>query len=113
MLREIDRLSAIFSGYDPKSEFSRWMAGPRRPVRVAAELFEVLQLCDRWRTASGGAFDPRVEALMRLWSRCAKEGRTPTPDEIAEARAALDRPALAARSGRDDRRAALRRPAEH
>ena len=30
---------------------------------------------------------------MRLWSRCAKEGRTPTPDEIAEARAAIDRPA--------------------
>ena len=93
VLREIDRLSAVFSGYDPKSEFSRWLAGPKAPVRVAPELFEVLQLCDRWRTASGGAFDPRVEALMRLWSRCAKDGRPPTPAEIATARAALDRPA--------------------
>jgi FAD:protein FMN transferase len=93
VLREIDRLSAIFSSYDPRSEFSRWLAGPRTPVRISAELFEVLQFCDRWRTASGGAFDPRVEALMRLWSRCAQEGRTPTPAEIAGARASLDQPA--------------------
>jgi thiamine biosynthesis lipoprotein ApbE len=92
-LREIDRLSAIFSSYDPESEFSRWLAEPRTPVRIAPELFEVLKLCDRWRTASGGAFDPRVEALMRLWSRCAKEGRTPTPAEIADARASIDQPA--------------------
>ena len=91
-LREIDRLSAIFSSYDPNSEFSRWLAGPKAPVRISPELFEVLQLSDRWRTASGGAFDPRVEALMRLWSRCTKESRTPAPAEIAVARAPLDRP---------------------
>ncbi len=93
VLREIDRLSAIFSAYDPNSEFSRWTAGPKAPVKIAPELFEVLQLCDRWRMASGGAFDPRVEALMRLWSRCVKDGRMPTPAEIAAARAALGRPA--------------------
>ncbi len=93
VLREIDRLSAIFSSYDPDSAFSRWLAGPRTPVRIAPELFEVLQLCDRWRTASGGAFEPRVEPLMRLWNRCAGEDRTPTPEEIAGARAVMNRPA--------------------
>ena len=31
VLGEIDRLSAIFSGYDPSSEFRRWQAAPRRP----------------------------------------------------------------------------------
>jgi FAD:protein FMN transferase len=92
-LREIDRLSAIFSSYDPGSEFSRWMAGPRTPVRIAPELFEVLELADRWRAASGGAFEPRIEALMRLWSRCAKDDRMPTPAEIAEAKASMSRPA--------------------
>src|SRR5579883_1108277 len=91
-LREIDRLSAIFSAYDPRSEFSRWLAGPRTPVRVAPELFEVLERCDHWRAASGGAFDPRVEMLMRLWSRCAREGRTPTPAETAAAQASMNRP---------------------
>jgi thiamine biosynthesis lipoprotein ApbE len=92
-LREIDRLSAIFSAYDPRSEFSRWLDGPRTPVRIAPQLFEVLQLCDHWRAASGGAFDPRVEELMRLWSRCAGEGRTPTPAEIAAAKASMNQPA--------------------
>jgi FAD:protein FMN transferase len=92
-LREIDRLSAIFSGYDPRSEFSRWQAGPRTPVRIAPELFEVLQLCDRWRAISGGAFDPRVEALTRLWSRREKEGRTPMPAELAATRASMNQPA--------------------
>jgi thiamine biosynthesis lipoprotein ApbE len=91
-LREIDRLSAIFSSYDPRSEFSRWMAGPRTPVRIAPELFEVLQLADRWREVSGGAFEPRIEALMRLWSRCEKDGRLPTLAEIAESQAAMKPP---------------------
>ena len=77
VLREIDRLSAIFSGYDPKSEFRRWQKTPRRPVPVSPELFEVLRASDRWRDATGGAFDPRVAALDPLWASCAKRDRPP------------------------------------
>ncbi len=58
VLNEIDRLSAVFSGYDPASEFSRWQATLNEPVRVSPELFEVLRFCDRWRTASGGGVRP-------------------------------------------------------
>jgi thiamine biosynthesis lipoprotein len=92
VLREIDRLTAIFSGHDPASEFRRWQAteGPRE---VSPELFEVLRACDRWRTQSGGAFDPRVQALTRLWSGCAAQGRTPTPEELGGAKALMARPA--------------------
>jgi thiamine biosynthesis lipoprotein ApbE len=89
VLREIERLSSIFSGYDPKSEFSRWQAASAGPVRVSPELFEVLRACDRWREASGGAFDPRVEALTRLWSACAKRDRSPSPEELAQVRAMM------------------------
>ncbi len=32
VLRRIDRLSTIFSGYDPSSEFSRWQSGAERPA---------------------------------------------------------------------------------
>ncbi len=71
MLREVDRLAAIFSGYDRASEFSRWQASLNRPAKVSPELFDVLQAFDRWIATSGGAFDPRVEALTRLWSGCA------------------------------------------
>jgi thiamine biosynthesis lipoprotein ApbE len=93
VLREIDRLGAIFSGYDRSSEFSRWQAAAPGPLKVSPELFEVLLACDRWRAASGGAFDPRVEALTRLWSGCAKQDRTPSPEELAGVKALLSRPA--------------------
>ena len=89
VLREIERLSAIFSGYDPQSEFSRWLRSEGTPVVISAELFEVLQACDRWRIASGGAFDPRVEVFSRLWDEASRRGRTPTAEELAEARARM------------------------
>ena len=50
VLTEIDRLAAIFSGYDPTSEFSRWQAAPRNPLPVSRELYEVLLASDCWRT---------------------------------------------------------------
>src|SRR4051794_556983 len=56
VLREIDRLSGIFSGYDAGSEFSRWQAEAGGGARVSPELFEVLQASDHWRARSRGAF---------------------------------------------------------
>jgi len=93
VLREIDRLAAIFSGYDQGSELCRWQATSLYPTRVSPELWEVLRAADRWAGRSGGAFDPRVEALTRLWSRCALQGRLPTPEETAGTKAAMSRPA--------------------
>ena len=79
VLREIDRLAAIFSSYDPASEFRRWQAAPAGPSKVSAELFELLGESDAWREQSGGAFDPRVQALSRLWAdgRPARTGSRP------------------------------------
>jgi FAD:protein FMN transferase len=92
-LHEIDRLSAVFSGYDSSSEFSRWQATIGTPTRVSPELFELLGASDRWREKSNGAFDPRVQALTQLWSRCARLDRLPTADEQAAARELMTRPA--------------------
>jgi FAD:protein FMN transferase len=93
VLGEIDRLSAVFSSYDPQSEFSGWQTTTRRPTLVSSELFEVLQASDKWRMATAGAFNPRVELLTRLWSSCAKQNRRPTADEIAKARELMRQPA--------------------
>jgi thiamine biosynthesis lipoprotein len=93
VLREIERLAAIFSSYDRASEFSRWQGTLGTPTKVSPELFELLQASDDWRAKSGGAFDPRVEALTRLWSACARQNRTPTPEELAEARKLMSREA--------------------
>jgi thiamine biosynthesis lipoprotein ApbE len=92
-LGDIDRLAAVFSGYDAASEIRRWQATIDRPTNVSAELFELLRASDRWRERSGGAFDPRVQALTELWSRCARLDRLPTADEQATARALMARPA--------------------
>ncbi|MGP0062794.1 MAG: DUF2271 domain-containing protein [Isosphaeraceae bacterium] len=93
VLREIDRLSAIFSGYNPSSEFSRWSSAPGIATRVSPELIQVLEASDSWLARSGGAFDARVEALSRLWSGCSRVGRLPTDQESAGAGALMDRPA--------------------
>ena len=40
-LREIDRLAAVFSGYDASSEFRLWQATTGKPTKVSRELFEL------------------------------------------------------------------------
>lgn len=92
-LAEIDRLARILSGYDPSSEFRRWLATIGEPVKISPELFELLRASDRWCQASGGAFDPRVQVLTELWSRCARIDRRPAAGELATARAMLAVPA--------------------
>jgi thiamine biosynthesis lipoprotein ApbE len=93
-LSEIDRLSAVFSGYDDQSEFSRWQRmASRTPIPVCHELFDVFTACDQWGERSGWAFDPRVDSLTRLWTRCAKLGRVPDPRELENAKAPMTGPA--------------------
>ncbi len=93
VLSEIDRLASVFSGYDASSEFRRWQATVGQPTKVSLELFEILRASDRWREQSTGAFDPRVQALTELWSRCARLDRLPTDDELATTKALMARPA--------------------
>ncbi|RZK99743.1 MAG: hypothetical protein EOO89_30905 [Pedobacter sp.] len=57
-LVEIDRLSSIFSAYDPNSEFSKWMKNDlNKPVKVSKELFDMLQLFEEWKKRTNGAID--------------------------------------------------------
>ena len=93
VLAEIDRLAAIFSNHDDRSEFRRWQADTGGPVAISRELFEVLEAADRWRTLSGGAFEPGVQALGRIWAEAASEDRLPDPGELDGARATLSHPA--------------------
>jgi thiamine biosynthesis lipoprotein len=93
VLAEIDRLTLIFSGYDPTSELSRWQGAPRKPIRVSRELYEVLEASEYWGRRSDGAFDPGVEVLSRLWAQCSQMGRLPTQEETSAAKALLIKPA--------------------
>ncbi len=95
VLGEIDRLARVFSGYDPTSELNRWQTSEAAPGPrpVSPDLFELLTASDRWNQFSGGAFDPRVEVLTRLWTTAAARDRLPSNRERVEALALLARPA--------------------
>lgn len=90
VLAEIDRLSAVFSGYDRSSELRRWLDSGDRDAVLSRELIDMLAQADGWRTRSAGAFEPRVEVLSKLWSKAAKENRLPTDAERREAMAKLE-----------------------
>ena len=56
--RELDRLAAIFTRFDPGSELS--MLNETRKARCSPELVEVTQLALEARTATAGRFDPTI-----------------------------------------------------
>lgn len=82
VLNEISRMSKILSAYDTQSEFSKWMSTSNKPVKVSAELFEVLQLFDEWRVRTGGALDAAAETIGQTWKKAAAAKRIPTTGEI-------------------------------
>jgi thiamine biosynthesis lipoprotein len=83
----IAALNAILSDYDPESELSRLSTaagGP--PVRVSADLFDVLKRSKAMWERSGGAFDVTIAPVGRLWRRARRERKLPDPRRLAEAR---------------------------
>lgn len=87
VLNEIERLRRIFSTYDPTSEISI-VNRNREPVKVSAEMAEVLTAYERWQRKSGGAFNGQVGELVRLWKEGEKSNRE--PDALALNRVVTD-----------------------
>jgi thiamine biosynthesis lipoprotein len=52
------------------------------PVRVRADLIEVLETALRFAELSGGAFDPTVGPLVKLWGIGTEKERIPDDEEI-------------------------------
>jgi FAD:protein FMN transferase len=55
------------------------------PVKVRADLLEVLETALRYAELSGGAFDPTVGPLVKLWSIGTETQRIPADDKITAA----------------------------
>ena len=85
VLAEIDRGAKILSSWDPDSEFSRWFRTRDQAVHISPELFEVLDLFDRWRGRTDGALDASAETITRVWQKAASQQRLPTPQELRAA----------------------------
>jgi len=78
-LKEINRLSSIFSAYDANSEFSKWMKQDlNKPIKISKELFEMLDLFEQWKNKSNGALNPSAAIAINLWNEAAKKQELPT-----------------------------------
>ncbi|MGV9939748.1 FAD:protein FMN transferase [Streptomyces sp. NPDC003401] len=71
-LREVDER---FSPFRADSEVSRHGRGELPASRIGADLAEILELCERYRVATGGAFDARLPgrgfdpcAIVKGWA---------------------------------------------
>jgi thiamine biosynthesis lipoprotein len=83
---EVRRLDRMLSNYRPESEWSkvnREAAG--RPVKVSAELFQLLSACVGYSRQSEGAFDISVGPLMKVWGFYKGTGHLPQRPEVLKA----------------------------
>lgn len=87
---ELRRVEAHLSPFDDASdlcELNRHAGGG--PFRADEDLLRVLELAERFRRSTGGAFNMAVEPLMRVWGFHHARAAEPTEQEIAEAREAV------------------------
>jgi thiamine biosynthesis lipoprotein ApbE len=91
ILNEIERLRTIFSTFDATTEISK-LNRTREPVKVSAEMAEVLKAYELWQRKSGGAFNGQVGELVRVWSTGEKANREPDPKTLERITADLKKP---------------------
>ena len=83
----IAELDAVLSDYRDDSEAARLLRrAPGVWHPVSADLGAVLRLSRAVHDASGGAFDPAIGPLTRLWRETRRAGKLPEPGVIREAR---------------------------
>ena len=89
-LDEADRLEAELSVFRETSTLSRVnQTAAETPVAVDADLFGLLTRCRDLYARTGGAFDITSTPLSRCWGFLKREGRLPSPEAIAAARAVV------------------------
>lgn len=85
VIAEFARLDTMMSVFNPASDITRLNAAAGLgPVRVSAEVSEILEFSGRFNAETAGLFDVTVEPLMNLWGFRGRTRRVePTDREIA------------------------------
>ena len=81
--QEIDRLSALFSVTHPTAEL--YLLNSTGRAELSEETVQLLTAALSASERTGGAFDPTVYPLVRLWGFTDELRKVPSPDERAEA----------------------------
>ncbi len=83
----ITALDLALSDYNPESELMRLCDRAGGPaVAVGDDLFDVLSRSIAMAERSGGAFDPTIAPVVRLWRRARRDRKLPDPETLARAR---------------------------
>lgn len=83
---EIERVESLLTIYRPDSEVTGINnSAATGPVTISSEFFGLLKLAEKLSQETNGAFDITGTPLSRVWGFTKREGRFPTPDEIAAA----------------------------
>jgi thiamine biosynthesis lipoprotein len=84
--KEVHRLDRLLSNYRPDSEWSEMnRTAAVRPVKLSAELFQLLSDCLEYSRQSDGAFDISVGPLIKVWGFYKGEGVLPRPADVTDA----------------------------
>src|SRR5262249_5756165 len=82
---EARRLDRLLSNYRPQSEWSEVNRhAAEGPVKISAELFQLLSACVEYSRVSEGAFDISVGPLMKVWGFYKGTGHLPQRSEVLE-----------------------------
>ncbi len=106
-LAEIERLEGLLSTWRDDTALSGYNAGRTDTERLPHDVAVVLQLCERWREATQGAFSCRLGHLAAQWRQAEAEGRMPERSGLRRQARALAAQALPA-AGRLDPATGLR-----
>lgn len=81
----IDAIERQLTVYRSDSEISHLNAeGFENPIVIEERLFNLLEDCHRLWAETGGAFDITAGPLIKAWGFKRREGRVPSPNELAE-----------------------------
>jgi len=83
--QEFQRLDKIFNLYDETSELSRLNSTYGKPIKVSAELIEVIQTSRKVYDLSQGSFDISHGKLYKFWKQLIQEGLSqgfPTQESV-------------------------------
>jgi thiamine biosynthesis lipoprotein len=84
LVEELEEQMSVFRTSSQISRINRGAADSAVPVEP--RLLEILRLAQRIHAESGGAYDITSTPLWRAWGFARREGRVPTPEQLAEAR---------------------------
>lgn len=92
--RRFDELNDRLSDWSPESELVRACrdSGERdEPVDISDDLYRVLAEARRFDELSGGAFDPTVAPVVKLWRRSRSFGKRPPDAYLTKAKSLVGR----------------------